>query len=588
MKKMIKGIWILVAAAGCGCGDFDDSALRDRIDSYKNRIEVLQEKAAGLQTQLNDLSQLTNGNVITSVSQDSDGKFIVTYKDDSDQEYSVVLATMDEMLDIPVLGVALDEEEGVYYWTQTVDGETSWLLKGENGERIPVRGNTPALSVDDEGYWTVNGERLVDAAGNPIGAEDGSSSIFREASYEEGIFSLTLGNGEKLTIPVFNTLNLKLGAPAQVTIVEPSAGYRITYELSGEAQAEALVAVAKEYGGAKAEVNTAEQCIDVTFDASFSDRSDAHIIVMAYDLENHVVVKPVFFTTSTTSQITISSKEELLQFAANVNAGAVPAGMEVLLTADIDMAGVTEWTPIGNATLNAASNVGSMEITGGYPFTGIFDGGGHIIRNLNLSFENATDNQTFGLFGVIKGAEIRNLQIGEESEAESSSLHVRTPASIWAGVLVGVAIDSKISDCTSYASIDYDSTSASSARAFVGMVGCCFSDTKETWLDQVKNYGPVEANVHGNTSNNLSAAPHIGGICALTSANSDNKQMNHVDYCANYGDIISDSARTAGVVGAANSYTAFNSCFNYGNQTNTVGDTGRLGGISVILGTGSQ
>ena len=208
MKKMIKGIWILVAAAGCGCGDFDDSALRDRIDSYKNRIEVLQEKAAGLQTQLNDLSQLTNGNVITSVSQDSDGKFIVTYKDDSDQEYSVVLATMDEMLDIPVLGVALDEEEGVYYWTQTVDGETSWLLKGENGERIPVRGNTPALSVDDEGYWTVNGERLVDAAGNPIGAEDGSSSIFREASYEEGIFSLTLGNGEKLTLRYDGSSNL--------------------------------------------------------------------------------------------------------------------------------------------------------------------------------------------------------------------------------------------------------------------------------------------------------------------------------------------------------------------------------------------
>lgn len=588
MKKLIKGIWILAAAAGCGCGDFDDSALRDRIDSYKNRIEVLQEKAAGLQTQLNDLSQLTNGNVITSVSQDLDGKFVVTYKDDSDQEYSVVLATMDEMLDVPVLGVALDEEERVYYWTQTVDGETSWLLKGENGERIPVRGNTPALSVDDEGYWTVNGERLVDAAGNPIGAEDGSSSIFREASYEEGIFSLTLGNGEKLTIPVFNTLNLKLSAPALVTIIEPSAGYRIGYELSGEAQAKALVAVAKEEGGAKAVVNTAEQCIDVTFDASLSDRSDAHIIVMAYDLENHVIVKPIFFTTSASSQITISTKEELLQFAANVNAGAIPAGMEVLLTADIDMSDVTEWTPIGNATLNAASNVGSMEITGGYPFTGIFDGGGHIIRNLNLSIENATDNQTFGLFGVIKGAEIRNLQIGEESEAESSSLHVRTPASVWAGVLAGAAIDSKISDCISYASINYDSTTSSSARAFVGMVGCCFSDTKETWLDQVKNYGPVKADVHGNTNNGLSTAPHIGGICALTSANSTNKQMNHVDYCANYGDITSNSARTAGIVGAANNYTAFNSCTNYGNQTNTVGDTGRLGGISVILGTGSS
>lgn len=588
MKKLIKGIWILVAAAGCGCGDFDDSALRERVDSYKNRIEALQQKAAGLQTQLEELSQLTNGNVITSVSQDSDGKFVITYKDDSDQEYSVVLATMDEMLDVPVLGVALDEEEGVYYWTQSVDGVTSWLLKGENGERLPVRGNTPALSVDDGGYWTVNGERLVDAAGNPIEADDGSSSIFREASYEEGLFSLTLGNGEKITLPVFNTLNLKLGAPAQVTIVEPSNGYRITYELTGEAREEALVAVAKEYGGAKAAVNTEEQCIDVTFDAAFSDRSDAHIIVMAYDLENHIIVKPVFFTTSNTSQITISSKEELLQFAADVNTGAIPAGMEVRLTADIDMTGVTEWTPIGNATLRVPANISSMEIADGYAFTGIFDGGGHVIRNLNLATESTTSNQAFGLFGVIKGAEIRNLQIGEESGAESSSLRVRTPASIWAGVLAGAAIDSRISDCTSYASIDYDSTSASSARAFVAMVGCCFSDTAETWLEQVKNYGSVNADVRGNTNNGLGAAPHVGGVCAITSANSTNKLLNHVDYCANYGDITSNSARTAGIVGAANSYTAFNSCSNYGNQINTVGGTGRLGNISVILGTGSS
>lgn len=589
MKKLLKYIVLFAAATACSCSTFDDSDLRDRIDGYKDRIEKLQEKAETLNSQIEALSHLTNGNVITSVSQDSDGKFVITYKDDSDQEYTVVLATMDDLLDVPVLGVALDEEEGIYYWTQTVDGQTSWLTKGEGGERIPVRGNTPTLAVDEQGYWTVNGERINDADGNPIMANDEESSIFKQGSFENGVFTLTLGNGEVISFRVFDTLNLKLQTTATVTIVDPETGYRIAYEVTGEAKDKALVAIAKECGGAKAELNTEEQRIDVTFDSSFSAESGAHIIVMAYDLNDNVIIKPVFFTMAADSRITISSKEELMQFATDVNAGAIPAGMQILLTQDIDMSGVENWVPIGNAAISPASNVSSIEITGGYPFSGVFDGGGHVIRNLKLATESTDAEHVYGLFGVVKDAEIRNLQIGDETPAGNSSLTVTTPTSVWAGTLAGVAVDSKISDCTSYAAVSYDSTTASSSRVFIGgLVGCCFSDAAETYLDQLKNYGAISADAHGNTNNGLASAPHIGGICALTSANSINKKINHVEYCANYGDIVSNTARTAGIIGAANSYTAFNSCTNYGNQTNSIGDTGRLGAITVILGTGSS
>ncbi len=589
MKKLLKYIVLFAAATACSCSTFDDSDLRDRIDGYKDRIEKLQEKAETLNSQIEALSHLTNGNVITSVSQDSDGKFVITYKDDSDQEYTVVLATMDDLLDVPVLGVALDEEEGIYYWTQTVDGQTSWLTKGEGGERIPVRGNTPTLAVDEQGYWTVNGERINDADGNPIMANDEESSIFKQGSFENGVFTLTLGNGEVISFRVFDTLNLKLQTTATVTIVDPETGYRIAYEVTGEAKDKALVAIAKECGGAKAELNTEEQRIDVTFDSSFSAESGAHIIVMAYDLNDNVIIKPVFFTMAADSRITISSKEELMQFATDVNAGAIPAGMQILLTQDIDMSGVENWVPIGNAAISPASNVSSIEVTGGYPFSGVFDGGGHVIRNLKLATESTDAEHVYGLFGVVKDAEIRNLQIGDETPAGNSSLTVTTPTSVWAGTLAGVAVDSKISDCTSYAAVSYDSTTASSSRVFIGgLVGCCFSDTTETYLDQLKNYGAISADAHGNTANGLTSAPHIGGVCALTSANSTNKKINHVEYCANYGDIVSNTARTAGIIGAANSYTAFNSCTNYGNQTNSIGDTGRLGAITVILGTGSS
>ena len=81
MKKIFQIITLLVAAVSCACSDFDDSGLRKRIDDYKNRIEALKAKSETLAAQLADLSYLTGGNVITSVSQDAEGKYVVTYKD---------------------------------------------------------------------------------------------------------------------------------------------------------------------------------------------------------------------------------------------------------------------------------------------------------------------------------------------------------------------------------------------------------------------------------------------------------------------------------------------------------------------------
>ena len=68
MKKILNIIILFAAVVFCGCSDFDDSELRGRIDGYKNRIEALKAKAETLGKQLADLSYLTNGNVITTVS----------------------------------------------------------------------------------------------------------------------------------------------------------------------------------------------------------------------------------------------------------------------------------------------------------------------------------------------------------------------------------------------------------------------------------------------------------------------------------------------------------------------------------------
>ena len=163
MKRFLYLLLLTATTFVYGCSDYDDSQLSGRLDDIKERIAKLQDRIASLNSQLADLSELTSGNVITEMTEDSEGNYIITYKDNKNEEKSIVLATVDQMLNVPLLGVELDPQNNLYYWTVTADGKTSPLLD-KAGEKVPVSGYTPEVSVDAEGFWTVNGERLNDAA----------------------------------------------------------------------------------------------------------------------------------------------------------------------------------------------------------------------------------------------------------------------------------------------------------------------------------------------------------------------------------------------------------------------------------------
>ncbi len=289
----------------------------------------------------------------------------------------------------------------------------------------------------------------------------------------------------------------------------------------------------------------------------------------------------------------ISTAEDLAAFAAAVNAGESTETWQDLegvvnQLADIDMADKSaDWTPIGNAVVSPDSNLSEVSVTGN-PFSGIFDGNGYKITNLNMTFTGTTDYSCFGLFGVVKNGEVRNVQVGTETAAGDSgsgcSLNVNTSVKVWAGVIAAGVIDSRIADCTSYAAINYDSQSTAAGNAYVGMIGLCFADAQENYVNNLRNYGDISVVSHGCIINNINAV-HAGGIAGICSSNGTNLLINNIEYCTNYGDITADNARSSGIVAAANSCTAFNSCFNYGNQENSMGSgKGRLGMITCITG----
>ena len=584
MKRFLYFLLLTAVTFAAGCSDYDDSELGGRIDGFKERIARLQSRIASLNEQLADLSELTSGNVITAMTQDSEGNCVITYKDNKDEEKSVVLATVDQMLNVPLLSVEPDAESGLYYWTVTADGQTAPLLD-KDGERVPVSGHTPVVSVDEQGFWTVNGKRLNDAAGRPIEANDGESCLFREIARDaNGNLSLTLGNGEVITLPIQQVLNLTLSTAINTTVVDTSAPMTVKYTLHGEHAADALVGIAAAEG-VEAALDKEQQQIVVTFPAGFSA---GHLIAVAYDMMEHTVLRPVFFAKAASDRIEIRTAAELVQFAADVNAGTGAQLMTAVLMNDIDLKDVAQWTPIGNGTFAATT---AASTPSGAAFEGTFDGQGYALRNLKMEAALTGDNQAYGLFGVLKGATVKNLVLGAEN-GDTGSFKVSGNGVTSTGVIAGASVESTIEECTSYLPMECLGNGASNKLMTMGLVGFVYgagtSDETVTKLIGLKNYGAMKA-VPGAASANGFTSTQAGCIAGVSNTSRTSTFRNLITRCANYGDMTVSTGRASGIVAAANTFTVVSECENHGDMLNTYGESGggRLGNITCILGTSS-
>lgn len=85
----------------------------------------------------------------------------------------------------------------------------------------------------------------------------------------------------------------------------------------------------------------------------------------------------------------ISTVDQLKEFRDAVNSGNQYTGKTVKLTADLDLSGESNWTPIGNLVAYP-----------GQSFNGTFDGDGHSISNVTVN-DNTPNYAVAGLFGSV-------------------------------------------------------------------------------------------------------------------------------------------------------------------------------------------
>ena len=214
----------------------------------------------------------------------------------------------------------------------------------------------------------------------------------------------------------------------------------------------------------------------------------------------------------------ITSLQELKDFRDAVNTGTQYKGSNnkmVTLTTDLDMSSIDKWTPIG-----------TLE----HPFDGVFNGGGHVIKNLKVDRAELYN----GLFGYAQNATIYNMHLKNPSVSGSD----------YQGTVLGYAnSNTHLSDIL-VTGTDY-------LAAGSGSVGGIVGQAQDATIERCMFYGQAQSTgwiggIVGNVDNNVT----ITDCAALTPS----------PPAALWNSKIESSSTMGGIVGGAGSVTV-NRCY---------------------------
>jgi len=177
--------------------------------------------------------------------------------------------------------------------------------------------------------------------------------------------------------------------------------------------------------------------------------------------------------------ITISTAAQLYQFAKDVNSRKKFSKKTVVLTADIFLNDTTGWQQWSYTAVDKKQwmPIGTTQ----YPFSGTFDGRGHVIYGMYINKGN--DGLLQGLFGVIHHATIMNLSIAASLIKGNQYL----------GGVVACAVSSKRGDYNVISNCHYSGKIIGERNYIGGIIGGVASQSDRcTQVTSCSNEGTIE------------------------------------------------------------------------------------------------
>ena len=252
-------------------------------------------------------------------------------------------------------------------------------------------------------------------------------------------------------------------------------------------------------------------------------------------------------------KVTINTVDELMKFAAAVNAGEYDEKTIVVsLEADLDMTGV-DWDPI----CNVFDDEGKLL----HFFKGEFNGNGHTISNLDLSNKYNRNDGVVGLFGVVDGVDISGLTVKGSVNVLPSDDYIY----VYLGAIAGDVENSVITDCVSELTFNNNGIYINGC---VGLAGYAENVKFENCLSK-GNF-----NISGSVG-----SLYVGGIAGYLGGTSD------ISYCVNTADMAINAAHGGGLVGHLSGYSKMTNCYSIGKLTPLGKGIEDIGGLVGSLGS---
>ncbi len=217
----------------------------------------------------------------------------------------------------------------------------------------------------------------------------------------------------------------------------------------------------------------------------------------------------------------ISSGSELAWLAQQVNSGK-NTGCSAVLTKDIDLGGVDNWTPIGNYR---------------YSFQGNFDGQGHTVKNLKIV---ASGSDNYALFGYVKDGNISNVIVDGKIDLTGSG-----SGSYGVAGLVGKFDGTKgtIENCINKVTVNGNQN----VGGIVGYVSGGYNTATKSILNCIN-----EADIKSNSNNAAGIVGYVSGQVTI-------------DSCYNRGNCTTGGWRAGGIVAYLySSYAKVQNCYSTG------------------------
>jgi len=246
---------------------------------------------------------------------------------------------------------------------------------------------------------------------------------------------------------------------------------------------------------------------------------------------------------SQASPYLISTGEELAYLAQQTNATtSFSTGKFFKLTADIDLGGTIQWTPIG---INATN----------LKFAGVFDGNNRLISNLFYNGTVNTTNSFVGLFGYIAGASIGSAVVKNTTVTGSIN------AANFVGGIAGRADNVIFWNCTNGASVKGNTVSGGTTTG--GIVGRLGSGSTIAYCSNqgtIVGVGDYTGGIVGNGASGSIVAPCL------------------VQFCSNLGNVTGNTLYVGGITGYGGGQITIDQCFNTASILSVQGASGGIDG----------